>query len=141
MTTTEGDTTTGTTPPGKARRRVPRRRVVGAIAGIAGLVLGGVIGFAAGWLIQRDRAEDDISHVRPVGTVQSVEGETLLVRIQGEDREYRLSDDAVVENAESGSVSDIDTGAVVLVRERRADDGTLEAREVIVLPDTSTWSD
>jgi hypothetical protein len=121
--------------------RRPRRAVAGAVvAGVAGLLIGGAVGFVGGWQVEKRRIEDDISHIRPVGVVVDVSDDSVTVRTGGERREYRLSEQTVVDTATLGGPGDIEQGATVIVREGRTDGGEMLAREIVVLPDESTWA-
>ncbi|GIU90426.1 MAG: hypothetical protein KatS3mg010_1525 [Acidimicrobiia bacterium] len=88
---------------GTAQARRPRRVMAGAVvAGVAGLLIGGAVGFVGGWQVEKGRIEDDISHIRPVGVVVDVSDDSVTVRTGGERREYRLSEDTVVDTATVG---------------------------------------
>lgn len=130
-----GDGGGGTVP-----TRRPRRALAGAVvAGVVGLLIGGAVGFVGGWQVEKRRIEDDISHIRPVGVVVAVGDDSVTVRTGGERREYRLSEQTVIDTATVGGPEDIEQGATVIVREGNTDDGELLAREIVVLPEESTW--
>lgn len=129
------DRSDGTSP----GRRPGRSMLLAVVAGVVGLLIGGALGFVGGWQVEKRRIEDDISHIRPVGIVVAVSDDDVTVRTGGERREYRLSEQTVVETATVGGPEDIEQGATVIVREGRTDGGDLLAREVVVLPEESTW--
>lgn len=130
------ETTTST----GAARPTRRRPIVAVVAAVAGLAVGAAVGFAAGWQVQKQRVEDDLSHVRPVGVIVAVADDSVTVRTGGERREYRVSEQTVVDTASVGSAADLARGATVIVRTGRTDDGDLLAREIVVLPEGSTWT-
>lgn len=112
-----------------------------AVAVVAAAVAGGA-GAVAGWQFEKDRAESDIENVRPVGIVTALTGDTMTVRLRtaGGQRVYTITDSTVIDTATDGDAGDIEEGATVLVKSQKGSDGSLDAREIVVLPDTSTWS-
>ncbi|MEQ1787823.1 MAG: DUF5666 domain-containing protein [Acidimicrobiales bacterium] len=107
--------------------------LVAAVAGAAGVGIG--------WKLEQGRVKDDIKNIRPVGTVTSVDAESLSIELITADgaRTYVVNDATVVESAASGDLADVTEGAVVLVKNRRNDAGDLVATEIIVLPESTTW--
>jgi Domain of unknown function (DUF5666) len=130
-------TETGTDDAGPPSRRAHGSgRTVLVLTALASLVVGGIIGGVIGWQVQKNRVEDDIANIRPIGTITAVSEDafTVELRTSSGSREFTLTDATIIETAESGTAADLTEGATVLVRSGRSDEGDLQAAEVIVLP-------
>ena len=120
-------------PPPRARRPAWTTVVIGLVA----LAVGLGAGVAIGWKVEQNRVRNDIKNIRPVATVVDVTDDTLTVHLRtgrGE-RTYRLTDATVIDKAEPGTTGDIAAGSTVFIRSRRGSDGTVEAAQVVVLPE------
>jgi len=108
---------------------------------VVALALGGLAGVVIGWKVEQSRVKDDIKNIRPVGTVTAVKGDSVTVKLKTSSgtRTYTLTGDTVVDSAETGTADDVVEGATVLVKTGRGSDGKLEAKEIIVLPDSTTF--
>lgn len=106
-------------------------------------VVAGVAGLAIGWKVEQSRVKDDITDIRPVGTVTAVEDSSVTVDLltSSGTRTYVLTDGTVVDTSESGDVSEVVEGSTVLVKNYRNRDGKLQATEIIVLPDSTTFGE
>lgn len=102
---------------------------------VVAALVAGAAGGAIGWTVQKQRVDDDLANVRPIGRVTAVSDDEVAVTLLTSDgtRTYEITDDTAV----SGDVAE---DAVVLVRSRRGGDDQLQATEIIVLPDTSTFA-
>ena len=115
-------------------------RTVLIVSVLAGMLVAGLAGVIIGWKIEQQRVKDDLSNIRPIGTVSAVEDGSMTVRLSTADetRTYVITDQTVIAGAEDGEGSSVEPGSTVLVRSRSSD-GELEAVEVIVLPDDTTF--
>ena len=118
-----------------------RTRVVTllVLTALASLIVGVIIGGLIGWQVEKNRAEDDIANTRPIGTITAVSDEsfTMDLNTSSGSREFTVTDATIIETAEDATAADLTKGATVLVRSQNSE-GDLQAREVIVLPDTSS---
>jgi hypothetical protein len=105
------------------------------LAVIGALVIGGIGGAAVGWKVEQHRVKDDVASIRPIGTVTSVDANTITVRLKTANgtRTYAITKDTAVDKADSAASGDLAQGATVLVRSRSAG-GKAEATQIIVLP-------
>jgi Domain of unknown function (DUF5666) len=113
-----------------------------AIVGIVvALAIGGIVGVAVGWKVEQNRVKDDVKNVRPVGQVTAVNGNTVTVRLTTSSgtRTYVLTDSTKFDTTRSGKAGDITKGATVLVKSKRGSNGKLQATEVIILPQSSSF--
>ncbi len=127
--------------------------------GVAILIVGLVVGLAAGYKIEQTRVKNDVKKVkesakakassggttssstssqssgatlRVVGTVDSATSGSVSIPVGGTTRHITISPDTVVVKANSGSASDVTPGSRVVVKTKP---GSLtDASEVIVLP-------
>ncbi|MGZ8724795.1 MAG: hypothetical protein ACXWYG_12215 [Aeromicrobium sp.] len=108
---------------------------------LVALALGGLAGVAIGWKVEQNRVKDDIRNIRPVGTVTAVNGNSVTVRLKTSSgtRTYTLTGRTTVDTAQTGTAADVVEGATVLVKTGRDDEGKLEATEIVVLPDSTTF--
>jgi len=124
----------------EARSNGVSRRVL-VLSVLAALVVAGVAGMAIGWKVEQARVKDDLANIRPVGTVTAIEDGSVtidLITASGT-RTFALTDDTAIDTAQTGEVSDVVEGSTVLVKNRRDGDGNLQATEIIVLPETTTF--
>jgi Domain of unknown function (DUF5666) len=121
---------------GSSRTRLVTLLVLTALAS---LVVGVIVGGLIGWQVEKNRAEDDIANIRPIGTITAVSDDsfTIDLRTSSGSREFTVTDATVIETAEGATAADLTEGATVLVRSENSE-GDLQAREVIVLPDTTS---
>jgi hypothetical protein len=108
---------------------------------VVALAIGGIIGAAIGWKVEQNRVKDDVKNVRPVGQVTAVNGDTLTVRLitSSGTRTYQLTDSTKFDASRSGSADDVAEGATVLVKSKRGSNGELQATEVVILPESSSF--
>jgi hypothetical protein len=108
---------------------------------VAALALGGLAGVVIGWKLEQKRVEEDVQNVRPVGKVTAVDGDTvtILLKTSSGKRTFTLTDRTTVESAETGTAADVVEGATVLVKPGPSSGGNLEATEIVVLPDSTTF--
>jgi hypothetical protein len=121
---------------GSSRRRLVALLVLTALASLGvGVIIGGLIG----WQVEKNRAEDDIANTRPIGTITAVSDDSFTVDLttSSGSREFTVTDATIIETAEDATAADLTEGATVLVRSQNSE-GDLQAREVIVLPETSS---
>jgi len=111
------------------------------LAVILAVVISGVAGLAIGWKVEQQRVKDDIANIRPVGTVTAVTDDSVTVELRTASgtRTYEVTDATVVDGAAGGDVSDLAEGSIILVKNNRGDDGKLQATEIVVLPETTTF--
>jgi hypothetical protein len=115
-------------------------RTVLIVSVLGAIIIGGLIGGAAGVKLEQERAKDDIKQVRPVGVVTKVDDNSVTLRLKngGGTHTYKVSDATVVDSADEGSSSDVVEGATVLLKGRSGDGGR-EAVEIIVLPESTKF--
>lgn len=116
-------------------------RTVLVLSVLVAIVVAGVAGLAIGGKVEQDRVKDDITNIRPVGTVTAVTDNSVTVDLltSSGTRSYVLTDETVVDSSESGDVSEVVEGSIILVKNKRDSDGKLQATEIIVLPDSTTF--
>jgi hypothetical protein len=122
----------------KGGRRGPSVTLL-VLAALGALVVGVVIGGLIGWQVEKQRVEDDIANIRPIGTITEVGDDSFTVNLRTSDgtRQYQLTDETSIQVADTGSATDLEQGARVLVRSRDGDSGS-EAVEVVVLQPESS---
>jgi hypothetical protein len=127
------------TSPGPPRDGVSRRVLLASV--LAAAIAAGLVGVGVGWKIEQQRVKDDLGNIRPVGTVTAIEDDSVTVDLLTGDgtRTYVLTDQTVVDSAEEGDVSDVVEGSIVLVRNRPGSDDRLQAIEIVVLPESTTF--
>ena len=120
-------------------RRTSRTTLIVSVL-VAALVAG-VAGVAIGWKLEQQRVKDDLDEIRPIGVVSASDEGSVTVGLLTStgSRTYVITDDTVVADSEGDEASTIPEGAVVLVRSRHVD-GEAHAREIIVLPESSTYA-
>lgn len=114
------------------------RSVLGSVGlVVVGLLLGLGLGFVVGWKVEQQRVIDDVTNIRPVGTVSAVTDTSITVELLTStgDRTYAVSDATVFTG---GGQDDVVKGSIVLVK-NRSDGGNRRAVEVVLLPDTTTF--
>ena len=101
---------------------------------IAALAVGGILGLAIGWKVEQQRVKDDVKNIRPVGTVTSVDDNSMKVALKSSsgDRTYVITGTTKVDPAANGS-ENIASGDVVIVKSKKVN-GKLQATEVVILP-------
>jgi hypothetical protein len=109
------------------------------LTALGALVVGVVIGGVIGWQVEKQRVEDDIANIRPIGTITEVGDDSFTVNLSTSSgtREYQVTDETVVQVADTGSAGDLEPGSRVLVRSRDGDGGP-EAIEVVVMAPESS---
>lgn len=102
-------------------------------------LVAGVAGVAVGWKVEQERVKEDVENIRPIGVVRSSDEGSVTIRLLTSNgrRTFAITDDTVVAGPD-GDAEGIAEGAVVLVRSHRVD-GEIQAREIIVLPESSTY--
>ena len=127
-------------PSAEAPREGVSRRVL-VLAVILAVVISGVAGLAIGWKVEQQRVKDDIANIRPVGTVTAVTDDSVTVELRTASgtRTYKVTDATVVDGAAGGDVSDLAEGSIILVKNKRGNDGKLQATEIVVLPESTTF--
>jgi hypothetical protein len=125
--------------PGPPRDGVSRRVLLASV--LAAAIAAGLVGVGVGWKIEQQRVKDDLGNIRPVGTVTAIEDDSVTVDLLTGDgtRTYVLTDQTVVDSAQEGDVSDVVEGSIVLVRNRPGSDDRLQAIEIVVLPESTTF--
>jgi len=68
-----------------------------------------------------------------MGTIEAVEGDTLIVTTQEGDISVRTTDTTLIEKYTTVAVSDLEAGEGVMVSGTRQDDGSYTARSIRVL--------
>lgn len=108
---------------------------------IAAALIAGLAGLGIGAKVEQGRVKDDVKNIRPVGTVTAVTDSSVTVNLVSSKgtRTYQLTDETVVETADSTDASDVVEGSTILVKNRRDADGNLRAIEIVVLPDSTTF--
>ena len=131
--------TTEATAPDQPRPQVSRTALIVSV--IVALALGGLAGVVVGWKVEQQRVKDDVQNVRPVGRITAVNGDSVTVKLSssGDVETFSFSDSTTVDSAEAGTSADVVQGATVLIKSGRDSDGKLEAREIIVLPKSTTF--
>ena len=135
----EPEATEGLASSEEPRKGVSRGALVLAV--LVAVVISGVAGLAIGWKVEQQRVKDDLANIRPVGTVTAVTDDsvTIELRTASGTRTYKVTDATVVDGAAGGDVSDLVEGSIILVKNRRGDDGKLQATEIVVLPESTTF--
>jgi len=115
-------------------------RTVLIVSVVAALLLAGVAGLAIGWKVEQQRVKDDLSNIRPIGTVTAVTDDSLTLKLvtSGGNRTYVLTKDTTIAG---GDGSELAEGSTVLIRSWRGSGGKLEAKQIVVLPDPEAPAD
>ena len=108
---------------------------------LVAMAISGAAGVAIGWKVEQTRVKEDIENIRPVGTVTSISEDSVTVdlRTASGTRTFTVTAATVVDGARGGDVSALAEGSIILVKNRRGDDGTLQATEIVVLPESTTF--
>jgi len=132
-----GEPKTTESPAGQAAQRSGVSRTTLILSVLIALVVAGTAGVAIGWKVEQQRVKDDLANIRPVGTVTTIDADSMSVKLLTADgkRTYILTDATLVDG---GKIGDLAEGSTVLIKSRRNSDGKLEAREIVILPDTTT---
>jgi Flp pilus assembly secretin CpaC len=132
-------TTTESAGQDKPDHRVSRTALILSV--VLALALGGLAGVVIGWKVEQNRVKEDIANIRPVGQITAVNGDSVTVELNTSSgqRTYTVTDGTTVESATAGTSADVVKGATVLVKNKRGSGGKLEATEIIVLPDSTTF--
>jgi hypothetical protein len=106
---------------------------------IAALAVGGIVGLAIGWKVEQQRVKDDVKNIRPVGTVTSVNDNSMKIALKSSsgERTYVITGTTKVDSAANGS-ENIASGDVVIVKSKTVN-GKLQATEVVILPKDSKF--
>ena len=101
---------------------------------IAALAVGGIVGLAIGWKVEQQRVKDDVKNIRPVGTVTSINDNSMKVALKSSsgNQTYVITGTTKVDPAANGSDT-IAQGDVVIVRSKTVN-GKRQATEVVILP-------
>lgn len=67
------------------------------------------------------------------GTIESIEGNTITIGTGRGPLQATIGPDTIIQTMVEGTTSDLGTGVQVTVTGQRGDDGTVEARSVLVL--------
>lgn len=96
--------------------------VAALLAGLAGVVIG--------WKVEQQRVKDDVSNVRPIGTVTALDDDSVTIRLNtaSGSKTYVLADGTSIDG-------EMVEGSTVLIRDSHSSDGGLQATRIIVLPD------
>jgi hypothetical protein len=113
-----------------ATRGVSRATLV--ISVLLALLVGGVVGAAVGWKVEQERVKDDLSSIRPIGTVTAVDEDSVTLRMRTSDGERTY---AITAETELQGADELTEGATVLVRRSSGDGDERAARVLIVLPE------
>ena len=107
-------------------------RTVYIVSVVVALLIAGVAGLVIGWKVEQQRVKDDLSNIRPIGTVTALDDDSVTIALQTADgsKTYVLTDRTTVHGS-----GDMAEGSTVLVRSWRGAEGGLEANEIVVLPD------
>ena len=129
----------GSTSDDVASKGVSRRALVLVV--LVAMVISGVAGAAIGWKVEEQRVKDDLANIRPVGTVTAVSDDSVTVRLRTASgtRTFSVTAATVVDGERGGDVSNVVEGSIILVKNRRGGDGTLQATEIVVLPESTTF--
>ena len=105
------------------------------------MAISGAAGVAIGWKVEQTRVKEDLENIRPVGTVTAISEDSVTVdlRTASGTRTFTITPATVVDGARGGDVSDLAEGTIILVKNRRGDGGTLQATEIVVLPESTTF--
>lgn len=108
---------------------------------LVAMAISGAAGVAIGWKVEQTRVKEDIENIRPVGTVTSISEDSVTVdlRTASGTRTFTVTAATVVDGARGGDVSALAEGSIILVKNRRGDGGTLQAIEIVVLPESTTF--
>jgi hypothetical protein len=131
--------------PRRAARRRGLREVLRwerplVVTVVIALAVGGLAGAAIGWKVEQRRVESEIVTLRPMGRIDRVGGDVVTVRLTSAEgtRDFRLTDDTVVQRAGVGTPADLVRGARVFVRVSPDAASELEAAEIVVLAEPGT---
>ena len=137
--TIEPESASGTTSHLAPRAGVSRSVFIVSI--LLAMVVAGVAGLAIGWKVEQQRVKDDVANIRPVGTVTAVSDSSITVDLltASGSRTYVVTDGTVIDGTASGDLSDVVEGSIILVKNKRGTDGKLQATEIVVLPESTTF--
>jgi hypothetical protein len=119
--------------------RVLRRLIVTAIVAAA---VGALVGIAAGYQLSDHGAapvfkaaqSEKSRHRAPYGVVTTVGPDSVTITSFGRDVTVKTSADTIVSATEDATLADIDEGETIIVSGDAANDGTVRADEIVVLP-------
>ena len=133
-TVTEASTDDGGSPSRGAWPIEPYRAHPGGTRSIVvGLVIGGLIG----WQVEKKRVEDDVANVRPIGTITAVGDDSFTVKLRTSSETHKSLDRRdKCREAEDATAAISPRSRASSFGVPRNSDGDLQAREVVVLPDT-----
>jgi hypothetical protein len=122
------------------RPGVSRKTLIVAV--LLAALIAGVAGAAIGWKVEQQRVKDDVASIRPIGVVRASDEDSVRIRLLTASgaRTYVITDDTVVAGADGEGGAGIPEGAIVLVRAHSVD-GEDRAREIIVLPDSTSYAE
>ncbi|MGQ0831795.1 MAG: DUF5666 domain-containing protein [Microthrixaceae bacterium] len=105
------------------------------------IAISGVAGLAIGWKVEQQRVKAEVVNIRPLGTITEVTDTSITVQLRTAkaSRTYRLTPDTIIEDWTSGETSTLRKGLTVLVDSRTGPSGDLEATDVIIVPDSTTF--
>lgn len=105
------------------------------------IAISGVAGLAIGWKIEQHRVKEDVVNIRPLGTITAVTGTSITVdlRTAKASRMYAITPKTVIENWTGGDVPKLMKGLTILIESRTGSGGDLEATDIIVVPDSTTF--
>jgi hypothetical protein len=95
-------------------------------------LLAGLVGVVIGWKIEQQRVKDDVSNIRPIGTVTALDDDSVTIRLNtaSGSKTYVLTDRTSIDGS-----GELVQGSTILVRDSQATDGGQQATRIIVLPD------
>ena len=87
-------------------------RTLLVLTAVASLVVGVIIGGLIGWQVEKNRVEDDIANIRPIGTVTAVSDDSFTIDLRSGSgtRDFTLTDATAIETAESATAADLTEG-------------------------------
>lgn len=114
-----------------AQRATGVSRTTFIVSVLAALVIAGIAGLVIGWKVEQQRVKDDLSNIRPIGTVTALDDDSVTIELTtaSGSKTYELTERTSVLSGE------LEEGATVLIRSWRGVDGGLQANKIVVLPD------
>jgi len=105
------------------------------------IAVSGVAGLAIGWKVEQTRVKAEVVNIRPLGTITAVTDTSITVdlRTAKASRTYQITSDTVIENWTSGDMPKLRKGLTILIESRTGSDGDLEATDVIIVPDSTSF--